>query len=134
MTDFLRSPCPIAWALDQIGDRWSLLVVRHAMVGARRYGEFEAMPERIPSNILADRLKRLTAAGIFERVPYSERPPRYEYRLTRKGADLLPVLQAVSAWSRTHEPETWEPPERFAEACPDDLMAGASLAPDAEPS
>ena len=128
MTEFARSPCPIACALDTVGDRWSLLVVRHAMVGARRYADFAAMPERVPSNILADRLKRLTAAGILERVPYSEKPLRHEYRLTRKGADLLPVLQAIADWCRRHEPETWEPPRAFRDAQPEDLMAGAVLA------
>lgn len=129
MTDFPRSPCPIACALDTVGDRWSLLVVRHAMVGARRYADFAAMPERVPSNVLADRLKRLTAAGILQRVPYCRKPLRHEYRLTAKGADLLPVLQAIAEWSRRHAPGTWEPPQAFRQARPADLLAGAVLAP-----
>lgn len=129
MVKLERSPCPIAWALDRIGDRWSLLVVRHAMVGARRFGDFVAMPEGIPTNVLTDRLKRLTAEGILDRVPYQDRPRRFEYRLTRKGAELLPVLQAIAHWSRTHEPDTLAPPASFRDAVPDDLVAGISLSP-----
>jgi DNA-binding HxlR family transcriptional regulator len=121
MTEFLRSACPVAYALDRFGDRWSLLVVRHAFVGARRFGDFQRMPEAIPTNILTDRLKRLVAEGIFSREPYQRRPLRYEYRLTPKGAGLLPVLQALTAWSRRHEPETWEPPEWFTAASPEDF-------------
>jgi len=121
MAEFPRSPCPIAYALDSLGDRWSLLVVRHAFVGARRFGDFLKMPEAIPTNILTDRLKRLVGAGVLRRELYRARPPRYEYRLTAKGADLLPVLQAITAWSRKHEPETWVPPASFLAARPEDF-------------
>lgn len=122
MTEFSRSPCPIAHALDLVGDRWTLLVVRNAFAGARRFGEFAKMPEAIPSNVLAERLKRLVAAGVLERRPYQSHPPRYEYHLTPRGADFLPVLQAMAAWSARHAEGTWQPPAWFAEGVPADFI------------
>ena len=121
MIEFARSPCPLAVALDRFGDRWSLLVVRHAMAGARRFGDFARMPEKIPTNILTDRLKRLVAEGVLTRELYEKRPPRYEYRLTPKGVELLPVLQALVRWSRRYEPETWELPDWFTSGAPEDF-------------
>src|SRR5215212_6145891 len=85
-----RSACPVAGALDIVGDRWTLLVVRDLLRGKRRYGDLAASSEHIPTNILADRLRRLEQAGLVERRQYSARPPRYEYRLTRMGKDLAP--------------------------------------------
>lgn len=121
MTEFARSPCPIAYGLDLFGDRWTLLVLRQVFLGATRFGEFAEMPERIPSNILSDRLRRLVEAGILLRRAYQERPVRYSYHLTAKGADLLPVLQAIARWSRAHEPATWAPPEEFFRKAPADF-------------
>lgn len=97
-----RSRCPVACALDLFGDRWSLLVIRDVVRGKHRYAEFQASPERIPSNILASRLKQLTAAGILEATPYSAHPPRVEYHLTAKGRDLRPVLRAMVEWGVRH--------------------------------
>lgn len=122
MTRFARSPCPVAIALDRFGDRWTLLVVRHALAGARRFADFQKMPEAIPTNILTDRLKRLVAEEVLRREPYQQRPTRYEYRLTAKGADLLPVLQALVGWSRRHEPATWAPPDWFTRGRPEDFV------------
>jgi DNA-binding HxlR family transcriptional regulator len=99
-----RSSCPISGALDLLGDRWTLLLVRDLFRGLTRYGEFLAGPEGIPTNILADRLVRLEAAGIVERKPYQQNPPRYAYTLTPKGADLKPVLAAHAAWAMKHLP------------------------------
>ena len=95
--DFPRDECAIAAALDFVGDRWSLLVLREAFFGVRR---FEAMREKTGAarNILADRLAKLVDAGILRREPYSERPPRYEYRLTEKGLDLYPVIVTLGQW------------------------------------
>ncbi len=101
-----RSPCPVSGCLDLIGDRWTLLVVRDLFWGKRRYGEFQASPEGIPTNLLADRLERLGAAGIVARRPYQRNPPRYGYTLTRKGRDLGPVLSALVAWGKRHIPGT----------------------------
>jgi len=92
---FRRSRCAIANTLDLVGDKWSLLVIRDLLRGKRTYGELAESPERIPTNILADRLKRLEEAGIIARTPYQQRPARYSYALTAKGAALGDVLLAL---------------------------------------
>jgi len=116
-----RSGCPLASALDIVGDRWSLLVVRGLFVGFSRYNEFLQDPEAISTNILADRLRGLECAGIIDRLPDAERSGRHRYRLTRKGADLLPVLQALSRWGSEHIPDRWQPPDWFYAAKPQDF-------------
>ena len=97
-----HSPCPVACTLDVLGDRWSLLIVRDLMRGKRRYAEFAGSKEGIPTNTLAERLKRLVRAGIVERVRYSEHPPRVEYQLTAKGEDLRPIIRAMVEWGVQH--------------------------------
>lgn len=103
---FPRSPCAVANSLDIVGDKWSLLVVRDLLYGKRTYGELADSPERIPTNILADRLKRLEEAGIITSTPYHERPVRYAYTLTPKGRDLGEVLLAFVRWGKRHIPGT----------------------------
>jgi DNA-binding HxlR family transcriptional regulator len=93
-----RSRCPVACTLDVVGDRWTLLVVRDLVLGKRRFAEFADSSERIPTNILADRLKRLVGLGIVQSRRYSDHPPRLQYQLTAKGEDLRPVLQAMVEW------------------------------------
>lgn len=106
-----RSPCPIANTLDLIGDKWTLLIVRDLLFfGKRQYREFTASPEGIPSNILADRLKRMEAAGLIRKAPYQSNPVRYAYALTPKGADLKEVLVALIGWGNRHIPGTFRPP------------------------
>ncbi|KAF0218970.1 MAG: HxlR family transcriptional [Geobacteraceae bacterium] len=80
------------------------MVVRDLFLGKRRYNEFLASPEAIPTNILADRLKRLEMAEIVKRKQYQARPPRAEYFLTVKGSDLWPVLQAMVGWAERYVP------------------------------
>src|SRR3954468_3715010 len=87
-----RSACPIAGTLDIVGDKWSLLIVRDMRHGKSTYGELAASPERIPTNILAARLRRLEQAGIVARDAYQEHPPRYAYTLTEKGRDLGEIV------------------------------------------
>src|SRR5258708_39550365 len=82
---FLRSPCAVACTLDLVGDKWSLLVVRDLLRGNVTYGELQNSPEGIPTNILADRLKRLEEAGLTAKSAYHEHPGRYAYGLTGKG-------------------------------------------------
>jgi DNA-binding HxlR family transcriptional regulator len=101
-----RSLCPVASTLDIIGDKWTLLVVRDLFAGKKTYKEFQESPEKIPTNILADRLKRLTEYEIIEKRPYQKHPIRYEYRLTAKGKDLGAVLMAMVHWGETHLPGT----------------------------
>lgn len=108
-----RSPCPIATALDIVGDRWTLVVLRDLFMGKRPYGAFLESPENIPTNILANRLKRLVSEGLAEKILYQERPKRYEYQLTEKGMRLLPVLQELCRWTNRYYPESWKPPARF---------------------
>lgn len=108
--EFKRSPCPIANTLDLVGDKWTLLIVRDLLFfGKRQYREFAASPEGIPTNILADRLKRLEQAGLVERTPYQDRPVRYAYTLTPTGADLKAVLVALIEWGNRHIPGTFRP-------------------------
>ena len=105
-TPFARSACAVANSLDILGDKWSLLVVRDLLHGKRTYGELALSPERIPTNILADRLKRLESAGIVSSKPYQERPVRYAYALTPKGSALGEVLLAYVRWGKQHIPGT----------------------------
>ena len=119
MNDAFRSGCPLASALDLVGDKWSLVVLRDLFLGKTRYGEFLASPERISTNILADRLEMLTSCGLITREASEGRPGRPRYRLTRRGADLLPVLQALATWALEHLPERWSPGPHFAAARPE---------------
>lgn len=101
-----RSLCPVACSLDVIGDRWTLLIIRDLFAGKRRYGEFLNSAEHIPTNILAERLKRLEGASIVASAQYSEHPPRFEYELTQRGRQLAPVLNALAAWGLEQFPGT----------------------------
>lgn len=101
-TEEFRSTCPIACVLDILGDKWTLLVIRDLFLDKHRYGEFTQSSEGIPTNILADRLKRLEAAGIIKKVLYQSSPPRFEYYLTSKGADLGKILTAMRQWAEHH--------------------------------
>lgn len=116
----LRSPCPIAGALDVMGDAWSLLVIRDLLFyDKHRFADFLASPEGISTNILAERLARLERCGLIERRPYQQRPPRDEYYLTARGHDLLPILREVIRWGQTHVPGTARrPPAGFAGVAP----------------
>ena len=101
-----RSRCAVANSLDLVGDKWSLLVIRDMLHGKRTYGELANSPEGIPTNILADRLKRLEDAGIIASSAYQERPPRYAYTLTEKGTALGDVLLAFVRWGKKYIPGT----------------------------
>lgn len=90
-------PCSVARTLSVVGDRWTLLVLRDCFLGVRRFDDFQARLGAT-SHVLADRLRKLVEAGVLDRVPYQERPPRFEYRLTEKGRDLYPVIAALVRW------------------------------------
>ncbi len=102
-----RLPCPLASSLDIFGDKWTLLVIRDLFFGKETFGEFQKSPEHIPSNILAERLKRLEAAGIISKSAYQEKPIRYAYLLTEKGKDLGAVLKEMVDWGNKHIPGTF---------------------------
>lgn len=103
---FLRSPCAVACTLDLVGDKWSLLVVRDLFRGSVTYGELQNSFEGIPTNILADRLRKLEEADLIAKSPYQEHPVRYAYALTPKGKDLGDVLLAFVRWGKKHIPGT----------------------------
>jgi DNA-binding HxlR family transcriptional regulator len=95
--DYEGQNCSIARALEVIGERWTLLIVRDAFLGLRRFDEFQESLG-IARNVLTERLNRLVEEGILERVQYSERPERFEYRLTNKGRDLNISLVGLRQW------------------------------------
>lgn len=98
-------PCPVARAMAVIGDAWSVLVLREAFYGVRRFSEFVEYTGA-QRTVVSDRLKRLVASGVLERVEYQQHPSRHEYRLTERGAQLQPVLLALAAWGNN-----WTSPE-----------------------
>jgi DNA-binding HxlR family transcriptional regulator len=89
--------CSLAGTLEVIGDRWTLLVIRDAFLGFRRFEDFQK-DLGVARNVLTDRLNRLVDEGILRRRRYQERPERYEYRLTRKGVDLWPIIMTAMSW------------------------------------
>jgi DNA-binding HxlR family transcriptional regulator len=100
----LRSHCPINFALEIFGDRWSLLIIRDMVFrGKRTYGEFLASEEGFATNILAGRLERLMGSGILERKPDPGDGRKDVYSLTEKGLDLIPMLFEMTAWSAKHD-------------------------------
>ena len=99
-----RSGCPVSISLEVFGDRWSLLIIRDLMVRAyRTFKEFEESGEGIATNILADRLRKLEAAGIIIAEAEEADRRRICYRLTEKGIDLAPVLLELLVWGARHE-------------------------------
>ncbi len=121
---FKRSSCPIANALEIVGDKWTLLVVRDMLfMGKHLYGELIQSPEGVPSNILADRLKRLEEAGLVTKEPYQSNPVRHQYRLTRKGTELFPVLREIIRWANKHIPGTSVPPASYLEKLEQQIAA-----------
>lgn len=123
MTQF-RSGCPIASTLDIIGDKWSLVIVRSMVMGATSYSDFVSTAEKISTNILAERLRRLEDAGLIMQAQPRQGSIRGAYALTAKGAALIPALQELARWGETQIPDRWTPPERFYAARPDDFAGG----------
>jgi len=96
-----REPCSMARTISVIGDRWSLMILRDCFLRIRRFEDFERSLG-ITRHLLADRLRKLVKSGVLRKQAYSERPKRYEYRLTDKGLDLYPVMMAIVHWGDTH--------------------------------
>jgi DNA-binding HxlR family transcriptional regulator len=105
--DYDGQNCSIARALELVGERWTLLIVRDVFLGMRKFDEIQ-QNLGIARNVLTDRLNRLVEEGILERVRYSERPERFEYRLTEKGRELNVALTALRQWGDKHLSE--QPP------------------------
>ncbi|MGW2524139.1 winged helix-turn-helix transcriptional regulator [Streptomyces sp. NPDC001617] len=103
--DYATQECSIARALEIIGERWTLLVIRDALYGVRRYNDF-LVHLGIPRAVLAARLQTLTAEGILDRRRYQESPPRDEYVITDRGIALWPTVRSLGLWGREHFSET----------------------------
>ena len=103
--DYEGQNCSIARALEVVGERWTLLIIRDVLLGLHRFDEFQESLG-IARNVLTDRLNRLVDEGVLERVLYSERPERYEYQLTKKGLDLNIALTALRQWG-----DRWRAPD-----------------------
>jgi len=108
-TSFAEMDCSIAQALEVVGEWWSLLIVRDAFKGVRRFEDFQR-GLGIARNVLAERLHGLVAEGVFERRRYQEQPDRYEYRLTEKGLDLYPIIVGLMRWGDKWAPSPDGPP------------------------
>jgi DNA-binding HxlR family transcriptional regulator len=93
--------CPVARSLERVGEWWSILILRDAVYGLKRFDEFQKSLEIAP-NMLTRRLNALVKGGLLKRQRYSERPPRYEYVLTERGRDFRPVLLSLLAWGNKH--------------------------------
>lgn len=101
-TSLARAECPIARALDVIGDWWSLLIIRDAVLGSRRFGEFQKSLG-LARNILTTRLRTLVERGILETAPAADGSAYQEYVLTAKGRGIFPILVALRQWSETFD-------------------------------
>ena len=102
--DQLRAEnCPVARALSVVGDRWTMLVVRDCFLGFRRFDKIQARLG-LTRHVLADRLRKLEAAGVLRRQQYQDRPPRFEYHLTDAGEALFPTLVSLITWAEEYAP------------------------------
>lgn len=99
---YTQLDCSVARTLERIGERWTVLIIRDAFYGLRRFDDFQASLG-VARNVLTTRLTTLVDTGIMRKELYQEHPPRYEYRLTEKGRDLIPVLTSLLAWG-----DKWE--------------------------
>jgi DNA-binding HxlR family transcriptional regulator len=109
--------CSVAQTLEVVGEWWSLLIVRDALLGLSRFDDFQRHLG-ISRNVLNDRLARLVEQGVLEKVPYQDHPPRYDYRLTEKGRDLWEIVDAMRRWgARWEAPEAGPPTELIHRTC-----------------
>ena len=126
-----RSDCPITNALDVLGDRWSLLIVRDLVFkGLREFGQFLGAGEGISTNILTERLERLQCAGILVRSDHPTDGKKYVYRLTEKGVDLIPLLIELVLWGAKYTPDHAAPAQVLREmrTNPGKMIAGLRAA------
>ena len=112
--------CSIAGTLEVIGDRWTILILRDAFRGVRRFDEIQ-QDLGIARNVLTDRLTKLVDHGVLEKRQYQDRPARYEYRLTPKGVDLSPALVALMKWGDKHLAGGQPPVSLVHESCGEPL-------------
>jgi DNA-binding HxlR family transcriptional regulator len=108
LTDLPGRPCPIAAALEVVGKRWALLIVRELTLGNSRFEDI-VRGTGAPRDRVAARLKALDEAGVIQRRAYQTAPPRYDYQLTDSGRALLPVLDSLLAWGRDRAVRSGDP-------------------------
>src|SRR5579863_10260843 len=113
---FTAMDCSVAQCLEVVGEWWSMLIIRDAFLGVTRFDDFQRRLG-ISRNILNDRLNTLVDAGVLKRVPYSEHPPRHDYRLTDKGRDLWPVITAMRQWGDMYAAPGGPPVQVIHKAC-----------------
>lgn len=102
-SDIDAIPCPVAQAMSVIGDAWTMLILRDALRGAKRFDDF-LKGTQASRAILSERLAHLVEHDVFEKVQYAAHPPRYEYRLTARGEALRPVIMVLADWAEAHLP------------------------------
>lgn len=124
--------CSVARTLEVVGEKWTLLVVRELLWGNRRFDGIVARTGG-SRDILASRLRKLEQHGLVDRVPYQERPVRYEYRLTALGASLQPVVQVLREWGDEHLAGSDGPPVVFRHSCGAQLHAVVTCAACGDP-
>lgn len=118
--------CSVARSLEVVGEWWTMLIIREAFNGVRRFEDFQS-GLGIARNVLSDRLKKLVAAGVLERRLYTDRPTRYEYRLTEKGLDLYPTLVSLLKWGDRWAADKAGPPLLLRHrSCGHDIKAAVS--------
>ena len=100
-------PCPVARSLEFLGERWTLLIVRDLLMGAKKFQDFSASLSGVAPAVLSHRLKVLEKHGIVSRQLYSKHPPRAEYALTKRGLELRPVVRALGIWGARHLGASW---------------------------
>ena len=116
--------CSLARSLEVVGERWTLLILRDAFLGIRRFDEFQTRLA-VSRTVLAGRLGQLVADGLLRRERYHEHPERYEYTLTQKGLDLWPALNALRAWGDAYATPNGPPREFVHDACGTEIEAAA---------
>ena len=121
--------CSIARALGVLGDRWTLLIMREAFSGVRRFDDFR-QHLGVARNVLTERLQRLVDAGVLERRAYQDNPPRHEYRLTEAGRDLNGVLLALMGWGDRWLTDGSGPPMQVVHRGCDQPITPALVCPD----
>ncbi len=114
--DYAGQDCSVARALEVVGERWTLLIVRDALMGVTRFDGFQQRLGLAP-NMLSKRLRALTDAGVLERRPYQERPERHEYVLTDGGRGLFPAVMGLMRWGDEHRSPRGAPVEVLHRGC-----------------
>jgi DNA-binding HxlR family transcriptional regulator len=124
---YANQDCSVARALEVVGERWTILILRDALNGVRRFDDFQRSLG-IARNVLQTRLEHLVAEGLLERRPYQERPRRHEYRPTDRGLDLWPAIVALMKWGDRHLADDGPPRVALHAGCGGELTESCTCA------